>query len=128
MSELHVGREMDAAVAEAVGLVCREIHAPEWGFNVPTPCWIVKDTTKPFDWGCVRVENWHPSTSIADAFAALDAMMAERPGQWPQLSKSPATNQWRCEIGFSMHIAEGYGATPAEAICRAILALAEATT
>lgn len=134
MAELQVGRDMDAAVAKAIGWEARECDAPdaEWaetsaGDPQCTACgWIgvwgdhmEHDTPMPY---------W--SQNDADALAALDAFMAQRGGDFIlsrlQRINSDGYYPWQADLDLvGDRAACKDGATRAEAICRAILALAE---
>jgi len=119
MSELTVGREMDAAVAVAVGYVpqYRDGRLYQW--------------TTPKGFTIQPEELPYMSTSDADAFAALDAVLEKRKaqGRITKASVESWADGWQVRIGVPfMYGIEGFGhiaATRAEAICKAILALAE---
>lgn len=121
MHELQPGREMDAAVF-------RVLH-PELRIVGPFECdvmFAVNDADKREARHSVR----HYSTDIADAFAALDAVMEKHPQMGVLISWHPGAQLGAGAWGVALigddtpHLT--WGATHAEAVCRAILALAEA--
>jgi hypothetical protein len=124
MCDLQPGPEMDAAVARAIGwqIVCAgpDSHVRKDSFD-----------KRPM----------HPSTDIADAFAALtlvDSMITARvssEGEDSELLIEGFFVEWRavyrhwfCGISATWSsdpAFTGYGAEAPESICRAILAWAE---
>jgi hypothetical protein len=110
MPELQVGREMDAAVARAIGL--RFSMSGE--FVKVAGRWLHLDTGE---------RGWSPSHSDAHAFAALDELRARYPGYGFEL--------WTANDGWAArwdHLSGFFAAnTRTEAVCRAILALKGAT-
>jgi hypothetical protein len=124
MGELTVGREMDAAVAEALG--CHPVK-DETGWRrywrctckpaIHTPA--IPDDTMPND---ILADY---SISDADALAALDVVMADHPGwSWTMWYDG---RLYHTEIfDPSDRVASDWSthyATKAEAICRCILSL-----
>jgi hypothetical protein len=120
MSELTVGREMDAAVAKALGW---HTKASTWGDTAHD---LLVDSN---GLTLYLVAEWQPSTSDSKAFTALDEVMEKRIG-WAFALECLDGHVWWAEF-FPPIGTQCYSAcrsTRAEAICRAILALAEATT
>lgn len=129
MADLQVGRELDAAVARALG--CNPVK-DETGWRRHWRC-----TCKPLNpTHCHRSE--HPddpgdllayvSSSDADALAALDAVMARR----DDIHSINLDIRRDCTVCYIMgydtkYLAQERGCTRPEAICRAILSLEEAT-
>lgn len=104
VSEMQVGRDLDAAVAKALGY--------------PLDGAIVQVTDKRPSGSGIW---WSPSTSIADAFAALDAVLAK--DDLMDIKIGMANHEWYVELQPVGAIYDATGATLAEAICRVILAL-----
>lgn len=72
--------------------------------------------------------QWHPSTSDADAFVALDKWIAINPDT--KVSMLYALGAWKVGLGwhysllYEENMASAGAATRAEAVCRCILAAA----
>jgi hypothetical protein len=108
MRQIPVGPELDAAVARAVG------------YDLPS----YQDGRCS---ACDREYGWRPSIDLNAAFEAAEKALRSEYGDdwwhWFDLGLATGINgvEWRCT--FIDRTAQVFCSTPAEAICRAILAL-----
>ncbi len=129
MAELKPGREMDVAVARVLGCTpVRKDSKWDWQCKCDSGAHITK---------CVDDEqgDWYEladySISDANVLAALDAVMAKRDDLSFLLCREWSQTEWEVTIGrledncVPGKYIKSFGKTRAEAICRAILALAE---
>ncbi len=126
MAELQVGRDMDVAVARAIGLVpCQAaFHIPGHPHYSSEPCY-----AKPDNPGQGR-EVLYYSTSDADALAAVDMMRAKYPAWAFELSNMSQGDNWFAKFrewinGRAGRLIMEPGKSRAEAICRALITLSE---
>ncbi len=128
MAELQVGRDMDEAVARAIGLVpCQaDFHIPGHPHYSAEPCY-----AKPDNPGQGREVRYY-STSDADVLAAVDVVLAKHKTMMFELEyllpDKYDPSGWVAafyEAGRVHSYAREYANTRAEAISRAIIALGE---
>ena len=114
MAEMQVGRDLDAAVARAIGGVPVDMARDHPGM---VTWWRMPNHSL----GALR----HYSTSDDDAGAALDALLERHPDLAIELWHTAASTTWECEVMYDgmRHKGMGEGETRAAAICRAILEL-----
>jgi hypothetical protein len=108
-----LSRETDAAVAKAIGWELMPVGfcspGEAWGIMLPDGCFSLK----------AIVGAWSPSTSDADALAALSQLAAEHPMWYVGIHRHVGADVWDCEVGTAWACEH----TIASAICAAILAL-----
>lgn len=114
------GPEMDAAVARAVG--CVELEADEVS-DTYTPAYLYKGEALRIVDGCDEA-RWCPSTDVADAIAALEAT-GESAGCIVKMTRW-TDGVWWAQIVSPLGMFSGESKNIPEAVCRAILAWAEA--
>jgi hypothetical protein len=129
---LVAGDELDRSVAEAIGYRTERwdyIHNHVWCSGL---VFVPKESPGREEWGThssywdeVRyASDWHPSTDLNKAFAA-----AERVSDYFVVTKNDCCSPlWECKLSPHDAWCEWVrGATPALAICAAILKLKERT-
>lgn len=130
---MTAGRELDAAIGVLLGwkwMAYGYLDGPKIALYSPQEMeeravW-TPDAEYP------REHDWddglpHYSTSDADALAALDAVKSKDELLDIQMGWQSNLREWYIELQAVGAIYDATGATLAEAVCRAILALAEAT-
>mgnify|MGYP001582266453 CR=1 FL=1 len=128
MSEMQPGREMDAAVAKAIGWESKECDAEIVDYDGQAHCprcrlWLSTWENLTHNETCASY-----STSDADALAALDAVMAKHPGWgWEMVCDNEGATRLLIYDGLVDTQACGTGPNRRVAICVAILWLAEVT-
>ena len=132
MDEVVIDREMDTAVAKALGWYIEYRDADPLLGRLAHDHWCTHG-----GWGMYAVDEWRPWTSDADALVALDIVLAKPEYQQVcveigNLVGAKGTSGWLMRLHFSpekrLPYIERLGKSRAEAICRAIMELAEVRT
>ena len=128
MTEIKPGPELDRAVAKAIGIEDTTIHTRTHAILI-TP----REWDKLLGREHITCEDevaripFRPSTTIATAFAAAEKAAASKQGfgEWDMSTYIGRDEHgWSCQIGDATE--RSFEATPALAICAAILKLKEA--